>query len=319
MTWVVWRLHRSEGFVVLAVLAVVTFLLLITGVPMAHTYQQSGLGDCLARATDSTVRDACGTVGAAFMDQYGQLLPYAAVALLLLPALVGALVGAPLVARELEQRTHLLVWMQSVTRVRWLSVTAGLMLGAGALVGGVVLALMRWWYSPFAHLIGTFRSPAFDFSGPVLPATVVLALALGIAAGALTRRTVFAIFLTLVLILAIRMPVELFLRPNFEPPVAVTWPIARGDNPPVTLSTQVWEIDSGWIDAQGQVTHGFRCDNATESSLRCMEAAGYRSYFFTYQPADRYWTFQWVETGIYLAIAALAVALTFWLVRRRMT
>lgn len=319
MTWVAWRLHRAEGAVVLAVLAVLGAFLLLSGLPMAHSYQQSGLAACLAHATDSTVRGTCGQVGGAFQNQFGYLLPYAAFALLALPVLLGALVGAPLVARELEQRTHLLVWMQSVTRVRWLSVTVGLVLGGGLLAGGVALALMRWWYSPFAQLLGTFRPPAYDFSGPVLPASAVLALALGIAAGALTRRTVLAIFLTLLLVLAIRMPVELFLRPNFAPPVAVTWPIARGDNPPVTVSTHVWEVDSGWIDGQGHQTHGFRCSSPSQTSLQCMQADGYRSYYFTYQPADRFWTFQWTESGIYLGLSALAVGLTYWLVRRRVT
>ncbi len=250
---------------------------------------------------------------------YGNLLPYAAFALLILPVLLGAPVGAPLLAREMEQRTHLLVWMQSVTRVRWLSMTVGLVLGAGLLAGGAALTLMLCWYSPFAHMLGSFRSPAFNFSGPVLPAAGVLALSLGIAAGALTRRTVVAIFLTLLLFMAIRMPVELFLRPTFQPPVVVTWPISHGDNSPVTVSTQVWETDSGWIDGQGRQTHGFRCSSPTQSSLQCMQADGYRSYYFTYQPANRFWTFQWIENGIYLGVSALAIALTFWLVRRRVT
>jgi hypothetical protein len=49
-----------------------------------------------------------------------------------------------------------------------------------------------------------------------------------------------------------------------------------------------------------------------------MQASGYRSNYLSYQPADRLWTFQWIETGIYLAISALAIGATFWLVRRRM-
>jgi chromate transport protein ChrA len=82
MTWVAWRLHRVEGAVVLAVLAVLGAFLLLTGLPMAHSYQQSGLAACLAHATDSTVRSVCGQVGGTFENQYGQLLPYAAFALL---------------------------------------------------------------------------------------------------------------------------------------------------------------------------------------------------------------------------------------------
>jgi hypothetical protein len=37
----------------------------------------------------------------------------------------------------------------------------------------------------------------------------------------------------------------------------------------------------------------------------------------TYQPADRYWAFQWFETAIFLGLAAILVGLYFWWVQRR--
>ena len=37
----------------------------------------------------------------------------------------------------------------------------------------------------------------------------------------------------------------------------------------------------------------------------------------TYQPANRFWTFQWIEGGWLLALSVLLVAMTVWLVRRR--
>src|SRR5260370_36170145 len=104
------------------------------------------------------------------------------------------MVGAPLVAREYEQRTNLLVWLQSISRTRWLSVKLVLVLGTGLVVGGALLVGLSWWYSPFSPLIGSFNPVAFDFSGPELLASTVLALALGIFAGALTRPAVFALF-----------------------------------------------------------------------------------------------------------------------------
>lgn len=39
----------------------------------------------------------------------------------------------------------------------------------------------------------------------------------------------------------------------------------------------------------------------------------------TYQPADRYWTFQWYEMTIYLGLAVALAGLSFWWVRRRLT
>jgi len=37
----------------------------------------------------------------------------------------------------------------------------------------------------------------------------------------------------------------------------------------------------------------------------------------TYQPAGRYWAFQWLETGIYLLLALLAAVACYWWVVRR--
>jgi hypothetical protein len=39
----------------------------------------------------------------------------------------------------------------------------------------------------------------------------------------------------------------------------------------------------------------------------------------TYQPANRYWPFQWIETGAFLALAALLTWLCFYWIRHRTT
>ncbi len=38
----------------------------------------------------------------------------------------------------------------------------------------------------------------------------------------------------------------------------------------------------------------------------------------TYQPANRYWTFQWMETAIFLGAAVVLAGFSFWWVRRRL-
>ena len=42
----------------------------------------------------------------------------------------------------------------------------------------------------------------------------------------------------------------------------------------------------------------------------------YRS-FTTCQPGYRFWPFQFIETGIFVALAAVLIAVTFFVVRRR--
>ena len=60
-------------------------------------------------------------------------LPYIS---LIVPAVLGMLWGAPLVAHELEARTSDFGWTQSVTRTRWLTVKAGWLLLAAAAAAG---------------------------------------------------------------------------------------------------------------------------------------------------------------------------------------
>jgi hypothetical protein len=42
----------------------------------------------------------------------------------------------------------------------------------------------------------------------------------------------------------------------------------------------------------------------------CTEALSHYHAYLTYQPADRFWTFQGIETGIFLALAAALIAVT---------
>ena len=52
--------------------------------------------------------------------------------------------------------------------------------------------------------------------------------------------------------------------------------------------------------------------------LQYLARHGYTSWI-SYQPASRFWTFQWIEGGWLLALSALLIATTVWLVRRRAT
>jgi hypothetical protein len=306
MTWVVWRQHRNEALIAVCLLVALAVFLLLTGLKVESSAREiENYADCVAHIQE---RGSCLTGSGALASEYAQLVLFSDV-LPLLPLLLGILVGAPLVPRELEQRTHLLAWTQSVSRFRWLTLKLTLVLGVSLLIFSVLMALAIWWWSPFAYFQGSFGGIAFDFTGPVLPAAALLALALGILAGALTRRTVFAIFLTIVLFLAIRLPVEALWRPNFIPSMTLTWPVWQATEP---ISAQDWTIDRHVIDGQGNPAFAPAC---AEPYPQCPEAKGFRVRV-VYQPADRFWTFQWIETGIYLGFTVLALGATFWLVRR---
>ena len=49
---------------------------------------------------------------------------------------------------------------------------------------------------------------------------------------------------------------------------------------------------------------------------QCLAQHGYTQWT-SYQPASRFWPFQWIEGGWLLALSVLLIAVTVWVVRRR--
>ena len=139
------------------------------------------------------------------------------------PILVGLFWGAPLVAADLETGSTPFAWMQSVTRRRWLAVKAGWMLLAAAIWGGVISALVTWWSGPDNALqLDQFKPGRFDIMGIVPVSYALFAMALGICAGALLRRTLPAMAVTLAGFIAVRAAVTLWLRPHYMSAITVT-------------------------------------------------------------------------------------------------
>jgi ABC-type transport system involved in multi-copper enzyme maturation permease subunit len=87
-------------------------------------------------------------------SRYGQTMLFLAAGFGLVPALIGAFWGAPLVARELENGTHRLAWNQSVPRRRWLAVKLTVLGLAAMAVAGTLSTLLTWATAPVDHATG---------------------------------------------------------------------------------------------------------------------------------------------------------------------
>ena len=123
--------------------------------------------------------------------------------------------GAPLVARELESGTYRLAWTQSVTRRRWLSVRVALVGVAALAVAGLASWLVSWWFAPLdAVNMNRFDPSVFTARGIVAIGYAGFAFALGVAAGALTRRTLPAMAATLLGFIAARIAFTVWVRPH---------------------------------------------------------------------------------------------------------
>ena len=132
MAWVTWRQHRHQLLIGLALIVALALAALVTGLPMRTAYNREALSSCLP----PTARSGCDIIVRHFQAEFGSRVDIAGY-LILLPALVGMFVGAPLLARELEHGTHRFAWTQSVTRRRWL-LSKTLLLALAVTLGGVV-------------------------------------------------------------------------------------------------------------------------------------------------------------------------------------
>ncbi len=182
---------------------------------------------CLSRA--STFIDAMKA------DQvYPALFFLGMVILVILPAIIGAFWGAPLVARELETGTYRLAWNQDVTRTRWMAVKLGGIGLAAIATSGLLSLLFSWWAGPinaaggFPNNFSQFvrMTPLMFASQGVVPAAwAALAFVLGVVAGIVVRRTIAAMAITIVVVALLQILWPHFVRPHLLAADRATAPI----------------------------------------------------------------------------------------------
>lgn len=257
----------------------------------------------------------------------------------LAPALMGAFWGAPLVSRELESGTYRLAWNQSVTRRRWLLVKlAGVGLAAMA-TAGLFSLMLTWWSSPIdraggfelalGHL-GRFSPVLFGARDVVPLGYAAFGFSLGVLAGMLTRRTLAGMAVTLACFTFVIVAWPNLVRPHLIPPVGVTAPVtvtlpaevvsSNGQVAmPVTDLPGTWIISNQTITATGKVfvlPDVPACATGTQQQCNAWFATQHLRRRISYQPADRYWVFQWYETAIFAGLAVALGGLCTWRIGR---
>ncbi len=340
MIWLTWRQFRTQAAVVFGVLAALAALMAATRPGMSHAY--------------TTGMAACGSDCSAFtrrfvQDHHGIYFALIAV-VIFTPAVIGLFWGAPLVSRELETGTHRLAWNQSVTRTRWLAVKLGLVGLAAVAAAGLGSMAVTWWSGPMDHAAaGQYPrlSPlVFDARGVVPLAYAAFAFALGVTAGMLVRRTVPAMAVTLVAFIAIQVAMPMLVRPHLMPPVRTSLVITRDnvgaimaspDNPLITVDAHLpdpraWIVSSHTVDSRGNTVRGVPISvrsgvcappagGAMGPPKACFDkiaAMGYRQAI-TYHPARRFWSFQWIEAGIYAVLTLGLAGFCFRWIRHRLS
>jgi len=327
MIWLTWRQHRRQALFTRIGLAVLAALMIPTGLVMRHTFAKFGLPDCVRKLGHAElaphIGENCNTAFNQFNSQY-RTLGTAGVLFLVLPLLVGLFWGAPLVAREIEHGTHRLVWTQGVSRQHWALVKFGLV-GAATLTAGVVYGLgMSWWLTPLSQSgQGRLDVFLFDMQGLVPVGYTLFAVALGIFAVTIWHKVLPAMAVTLVGFLGVRILLTTLARPHYLAARVLTFPVQGATLQP-NQSVGDWILAIGVRDASGKLVQAnaqVACPVGAEGPgggpCGARLGLGPGAYnWVLYQPADRFWAFQGIEAGIFIALAVLLIYLAIRRIRR---
>src|SRR5260370_20193399 len=227
MAWIIWRQHRLALAGVVGLFGVAGVYLLITGLVMRHAYGA-------VAACHPAGKFICTQLATNFLGTYAPGVGPVLGLLQVIPALIGAFVGAPVLARELETGTFRYTWTQGFGRVRW-TVAKVVPLAVAVTVAAAAFSVLVSWYVQPLFSAGDSNGPlyptVFDLRGVALAAWTLAAFAIGVLAGILIRRVIPAMFATL----AARgwLP---FLKPTIPPRPYTAAPTSphTAQNPPRT-------------------------------------------------------------------------------------
>ncbi|SES33610.1 ABC transporter permease subunit [Lentzea albida] len=328
MIWAAFRLQRLQLLVLLGVLVVGSGAIVLLRSNMIDVLNSSQLARCVALSIEECA--APPGVQKAFRMDWSIAFESARALIIVLPALIGVFVAAPLYAQELEQGTHVLAFTQSVSRTRWMFSKLVVAL-VPALVVLVVLQYLVWWWLSAAGTLGPrMNGPLYtlnfgiDHVSPV--AYALFAFTLGTFLGAVFRRSLVAMTAGLAAFVVVRFALS-----------GVAYrlvPVQRresgaGENADLRADGVV--LDSGWLDAAGRpvpsdkaVALADACKltpagtlNTTEGYLACTSDAGLVKRYASVIPESSAPLAHLYDFAIFGGLAVLLLAATAWALRRQ--
>lgn len=323
MGWVAWRRFRPTVLGVAVVVGTLSVYLVVIGNRARTAYEKVGACRPPVDTPD------CQFKWMSFVEAYadpGFLGPL----LLLLPGLVGAFVGAPILGRELETGVFRYSWTQGVGRMRW---AVGMIVPAALLVTvamGLFGLLVTWRNWPIIDSGAHHRlDPSmFPSTGVAIVGWGLLAFSGGVLAGLLWRKTIPAIVSTFAVWFGLLF-VAASLRLTLWTPLTTTselrssdtdleeWWTKGGSQVSTTEINEVLEDIGARMNEGGLSVRAERGGTAaTDDPMDYLREHGY-TLVHSYQPDSRYWPIQLMELGVLLALSAALLGAAFWLLRRR--
>jgi hypothetical protein len=308
VTWVGWRLQRTETLVAGIVLVALALLLVPQGAHMSSAFASGKLDACIPARSP-----ACGLAVSDFLSRFS-FVRVVLNQLRLIPGVIGVLLAAPLIL-ELENGTYRLAWTQGVTRRRLLAARLGIAVATCLLAAGAFALLSTWSRVPLDRLVGRMESGTFDIEWIVPLAWALFGLGLALAIGVATRRTGVSLVVAFAAYLGCRILVDTKFRPHYLTPVTQRFVIGNSlpdVNRDLVLSEHLIDKAGRPFTVTSQIVSACR-----GSGGDCLARHGAAFVQLIYQPAGRFWLLQGIETAIFAGVGlALIVLSALWLDRR---
>ncbi len=328
MIWLTWRQYRVATIMGMVILVALSLVFIMDANTLNSALQQHHFTHCFDTSAHYI---PCGIMivpgnTAQWRMIAGMLLPW-------LPLVIGVFLGAPLLPREYDQRTHLSAWTQSISPTRWFSIKL-VLIGGATLIGFGLLSCVTTWWGFVQDNIAFSPWDTFTIRGSVPVANALLGLMVGVMIGAFIRRTLPAMALTLVLLLLIQAGISMG-YPYLLPPSSQLDYYNKIQQQHLVGKfgdySQDLIVAVKYVGPDGKVVENVNCMGLTGPYIiaggsvqevkevkQCLN-----KYHVTplveYQRFDeRFWPLQFVTTALLLVLTILVTVLTYWQLQRRM-
>lgn len=349
MIWLTWRQFRLSAIVALGALGVVAIILAVSGPHIASLFHTS-VTTCTVNC--SSARSLFARYDLPLQNGLNALVIFAPglIGLFWGAPLVAREFETGTFRLAWTEGVTRRTWM--ATKL------AGIGLASMLLAGLLSFSVTWWSSSYDRVNLNRLSPGVFAARDIVPIGYAALALALGVTSGLLIRRTIPAMLVTLGAFFGARLGMTYWVRPHLAAPLVLarsywTSSLARNyasalvkgqslsfSNPINLVAPQgAWVVSNNTVNASSQVVttigcagggvtvHGPKPKHPSAASIRAANDAADRALHacltqfhqvLSYQPASRYWMFQWEELAIFTGVALVLSGFCIWWISRRL-
>ena len=317
MSWLHWRLHRTEAAIGLLLFAGLIGTMFY-GMWSIDAARESALdAGCFGSSSDPLCTDRMNAYFDRLLNWDRLTAPLHGI-----PVAVAALVMFPTL-HELERGTYRLAWTQSISRRRWAVSRLGFAAGVAAVVAIIwTVCAAEWRDIVLESNAPSFDQNVFSLSPAVLIGYVLFAVALGLCLAVVFRRLAPVLALLAVGFIGMRVFTAFSLRERYHDPEEETLASAYG----IPDRERDWIVEESWLSSTGErlswddFLQLCSWDVADESSSlpyqSCIADHGLH-YWRAYHPGDRVNQFQAIEAALYIGLAAGLFVFAYWWLTQR--